>query len=238
MAKLSTGIQPALPFEATDAKVVYVRHRRARRYILRVLADGTLRVTLPRWGAKRDADAFVLQSREWIEKQQQRRREAPPAAPWGDGSEVLVDGVAMRLSVTREAGGAATVRVGETVVPPLARGRGDLPAQVQAWFRARAVRELPPLVHAHAAPLNVSVARVTVRDQRSRWGSCSRAGAITLNWRLLQMPAFVREYIVIHELMHRREMNHSPRFWRHVAAACPRYVEARKWLRVEGRKLL
>jgi predicted metal-dependent hydrolase len=77
-----------------------------------------------------------------------------------------------------------------------------------------------------------------VRDQRSRWGSCSRSGSITLNWRLVQMPPFVRDYIVIHELMHRREMNHSPRFWRHVAAACPRHLEARKWLRTEGKKLL
>lgn len=219
--------------------MVYVRHRRARRYIIRVLADGTLRVTLPRWGAKRDADAFVRQSREWIERQQQRRREMPHVQPWGDGSEVLVDGVAVRLSVTHDAGGVMVVRIGDAVVPALPRGRsGDVPTLVQAWFRAQAVQQLPPLVHAHAAPLNVSVTRVTIRDQRSRWGSCSRAGAITLNWRLLQMPSFVREYIVIHELMHRREMNHSPRFWRHVAGACPRYLEARKWLRIEGRKLL
>jgi predicted metal-dependent hydrolase len=195
--KLITGKpQPRLPFDAPDAQVVFVRHRRARRFILRVLPDGTLRVTLPRWGAKREAEAFVKQSRDWIEKQQRLRREQP----------------------VRPASAA------------------DLVAQRQ--LRARAAEELPPLVFAHAAELGITVTRVTVRNQQSRWGSCSRRGAITLNWRLVQMPPFVRDYIVIHELMHRREMNHSPRFWRHVASACPRHQEARTWLRTEGKKLL
>jgi predicted metal-dependent hydrolase len=232
-------MQPALPFEVTDVPVVYVRHRRARRYILRLLADGTLRVTLPRWGAKREAEAFVRQSRAWIEKQQQLRRDAPQSEPWRDGSHVLIDGVPARLSI--EAGEAdRTVRCGAAVVtPPSGRSHAaDLRTMVQRWLRVRATSELPPLVQAHAASLGIAVSRVTIRDQRSRWGSCSRQGSITLNWRLLQMPPFVREYIVIHELMHRREMNHSPRFWRHVAGACPRYLEARKWLRTEGKKLL
>ena len=92
-------------------------------------------------------------------------------------------------------------------------------------------------MQALAATHAVTVARVSIRNQQSRWGSCSRRGAITLNWRLVQVPPFVREYVLVHELMHRRELNHSARFWRHVAAACPRYLEARRWLHQDGAAL-
>jgi predicted metal-dependent hydrolase len=77
----------------------------------------------------------------------------------------------------------------------------------------------------------VEIQSVQVRAQRSRWGSCSRAGRISLNWRLIQTPEFVRDYIIVHELMHRREMNHSSRFWAHVQNAFPDYIEAERWLR-------
>lgn len=231
------AMQSRLPFDIADAPVVFVRHRRARRYILRILSDGTLRVTLPRWGAKREAEAFVRQSRAWIERQQRLRSEQPQSQAWTHGSAVLIDGVPAQLSVESTAHGL-TVRCGDAIVPSAQRGPNDVRAIVQRWLRARASRVLPALVDAQAAVLGLTVTRVSVRDQRSRWGSCSRGGSIALNWRLLQMPPFVRDYIVIHELMHRREMNHSARFWRHVAAACPRYLEARKWLRTEGKKLL
>jgi predicted metal-dependent hydrolase len=72
---------------------------------------------------------------------------------------------------------------------------------------------------------------VVVRDQRSRWGSCSHRREISLNWRLLQAPGFVRDYLVVHELMHLREMNHGARFWMHVEAACPGWREAEAWLK-------
>jgi predicted metal-dependent hydrolase len=169
---------------------VFVRHRWARRYILRVLDDGRLRVTLPRWGSKREARAFVEQSRTWIAKQLEKRDTRP------------------------------------AVVHP------DEPA-----LRRRAAQELPPALLALAAAHGIAVTRVSIRNQRSRWGACSALGSITLNWRLVFVPAFVREYVMLHELMHRRELNHSRRFWRHVAAACPRYQEARKWLLTDGQRL-
>lgn len=169
---------------------VFVRHRWARRYILRMLNDGTLRVTLPRWGSKREAMAFVERSATWIAGQQLKQRSRP------------------------------------AVVHP------DEPA-----LRARAAKELPGELLALAAVHDITVTRVSIRNQRSRWGACSSRGSITLNWRLILVPPPVREYVMIHELMHRREMNHSTRFWRHVAAACPHYQDARKWLLAEGPRL-
>ena len=183
---LPLASEPASHSTATT----FVRHRWARRYILRVLDDGTLRVTLPRWGSKREAAAFVEQSAPWIATQRDLRRQAP------------------------------------RVVRPDA-----------AALRARATKELPPLLRALAQAHGITVGRVSVRNQRSRWGACSAQGAITLNWRLILVPDFVREYVILHELMHRRELNHSRRFWRQVAAVCPRHQEARRWLLAEGRAL-
>jgi len=186
-------MQLALPLEADqglNTGTTFVRHRWARRYILRVLEDGTLRVTLPRWGSKREALAFVEQSRQWVAKQRERHRAAPK------------------------------------VVHP------DEPG-----LRARAKRDLPPQLLALAAQHDIRVAKVMVRNQKARWGSCSAAGVITLNWRLILVPDFVRDYVMLHELMHRRELNHSRRFWKLVAAVCPRHRDARKWLLTDGQRL-
>ena len=172
------------------APTVFVRHRWARRYILRVLDDGTLRVTLPRWGSQREALAFVETSQAWIDRQRQVRSARP------------------------------------AVVHP------DEPA-----LRQRALKTLPPTLKVLANTHGITVTRISIRNQSSRWGACSAAGAITLNWRLILVPDFVREYVMLHELMHRRELNHSERFWRHVRAVCPRHVEARQWLVTEGQRL-
>lgn len=173
-----------------SAPTVFVRHRWARRYILRMLDDGTLRVTLPRWGSKREALVFVDQSRRWIDRQRERRR-------------------------------AISHR----------------PVAEEPALRARAAEQLPLQLLELAERHSVVVSRVSIRNQRSRWGSCSARGSITLNWRLILVPDFVREYVMLHELMHRRELNHSRRFWRLVGAVCPQYQDARRWLLQEGQRL-
>ena len=110
------------------------------------------------------------------------------------------------------------------------------PDEIRA-LRLRAAAELTPQLLALATAHGLTVARVTIRDQRSRWGSCSPKGHIALNFRLLLMPPEVREYILIHELMHLKQANHSRRFWRLVEAAYPRFREAERWLRRHGSSL-
>jgi predicted metal-dependent hydrolase len=233
------------PRPATDAapappgdRVVFVRHRRARRYVLRVLDDGTLRVTLPRWGSKRDALAFAQQQDAWVRRQRAlRRAESPSARRWTPGSTVLLDGRPRLLEVAVH-DGERVLRCGDEVIPmPGDADPADLRPWVQRWLRRRAAKDLPLQLLALAAAHGVTVTRITVRNQQSRWGSCSRRGAIALNWRLVQVPPFVRAYVLVHELMHRREMNHSARFWTHVRAACPDTDAARHWLRSDGRQL-
>ena len=174
-----TGVSPIAP-------IYFVRHRRARRYLLRVEPDGRVRVTIPRGGSKREADAFVERHTEWVARQRAR---LTPSAVGAEERRVL-----------RE------------------RARADLPARLLDL----------------AAQHGMTVTGVSIRNQRTRWGSCGRDGRISLNWRLVLMPPAVRDYVLIHELMHLRRLDHSPAYWKLVAAACPGYREARQWLRING----
>ena len=101
-------------------------------------------------------------------------------------------------------------------------------------LRARARVELPARLLELAAGQHLDVSRVSIRDQRTRWGSCGRDGSICLNWRLVLMPPWVRDYVMMHELMHLRRLDHSAAYWTLVAGACPEYELARRWLREHG----
>ena len=233
-------MQLSLPWSDSDADspdaILFVRHRRARRYIIRVLPGGVVRVTLPRWGAKRDARAFVHASREWIARQRARQTlDTRSNHQWDHGTTILVDGRDAVIEV--DGGSRVTIRRdGEADVQLDASGT-SVRRTVEAWLRAKAAGELPARLQALAAQHGIEVPRISIRNQSSRWGACSPSGTITLNWRLVQVPTFVCDYVLLHELMHRRELNHSRRFWRLVTACCPRQAEAREWLRKEGKRL-
>ena len=217
-------------------RLCFVRHRRARRYVLRLRPDGSARVTVPRGGSLAEARRFAEKNAGWLERQLLRQALRPrEPETWRAGSEILFRGEPVRLEAGAN-GEAGLVRFGgETVA--VADAAGDLRPAVERHLRHLAVRELPPRVLELAAQHQLPVRRVTIRNQRSRWGSCSRRGTISLNWRLVQTPPFVRDYLVLHELAHLREMNHSRRFWDQVARLCPDYREAERWLKQHSRLL-
>ena len=101
-----------------------------------------------------------------------------------------------------------------------------------------ALRRIPPRVQQRAAQLGVRYGRVTIRNQRTRWGSCSSAGNLNFNCMLMLCPDDVIDYVIVHELCHRKEMNHSSRFWQLVAAVLPDYRTPRKWLKEHGPAIL
>ena len=199
------------------------------------------------------ARQFVERHAAWLERELQRLQAQPrkPAA-WKIGTEILLRGNAVRIEAgpngddkeiedppssgygaTSEDDAikeAETVRFGgESVrVPDPA---ADLRLAIEGHLRKLATRELPPRVLELATRHGLTVRRITVRSQKSRWGSCSRRGTISLNWRLIQTPTFVSDYICLHELMHLRQMNHSPRFWREMERVCPDYRMAERWLK-------
>jgi predicted metal-dependent hydrolase len=215
----------------------FVRHRRARRYVLRLCADGGARVTIPRGGSDAEAKRFVERNAAWLERQLLRQAAQPVRATfWPLGTEILFRGERVRLEAD---GGAHSgrVRFGEerVCVPNLV---GDLRPAVEWHLRNLAIRELPGRVAELAGLNQLMVRNVAVRNQRSRWGSCSRRGTVSLNWRLVQTPVFVRDYIILHELAHFKEMNHSRKFWNEVERMCPQYQKAERWLKQNSRALL
>ena len=210
--------------------LLLVRNPRARRYLLRLQPDGTARVTIPRGGSPAVARQFVERHVTWLERQWQRLQARPrKPATWQLGTEILLRGNTVRIEAGSD-GDVGIVRFGgESIrVPDRA---ADLRPAIEGHLRRRAARELHLRVLELAARHGLTVNRITVRSQKSRWGSCSRRGTISLNWRLIQTPAFVSDYICLHELMHLRQMNHSPRFWREVERVCPDYRLAECWLK-------
>lgn len=221
---------PLLRASPASPAVKLIRNPRARRYVLRVTDQAQIVVTVPRWGSVAEARRFAEQHTEWIARERLRRMTDGSARAWAAGDEIWVRGARVAIEID---GGVA--RAGD-VAAVIADG-ADLKAALQSALRAAAKRELPPRLMALADSAGLRVTRVSVRNQRSRWGSCSSRGSIALNWRLLQMPAEVRDYVLWHELMHLRRGDHSAAFWKLVAAVCPGYEQARAWLRAHGREL-
>ena len=229
-----TGHRPALRPEAERERIEFVRVRKARRYILRVRPDGTLRVTIPRGGSRVEALDFLRRHVAWIARERARVRCERAPVTWTHGSIVLFDGVAHTIHIDGSTGRPAACYADRSV--PV-ESTGDVREAIEHDLRQAARERLVPRLYELAGRLGLEVTRVTIRNQRSRWGSCSRSGAIALNFRLVQMPPSVRDYVLIHELMHLKQQNHGRRFWSLVEKACPAFREAERWLRREGRGL-
>ena len=224
------SLVPDLPLPAIE----FVRTPRARRYILRIRPDGSLRVTVPRWGSKREARDFVARQERWIARERQRVLQEQGARDWQGGSEIWLRGERVLVAVSPAPAGIVVSYGGRQVV---ARPDADVRAVVETDLRRLAREELEPRLRALAAVHDLQPGRVSIRNQRSRWGSCARDGNIALNFRLVQMPPPIRDYVLLHELMHLRQQNHSPRFWRLVEQACPGFKDAERWLRIQGKAL-
>ncbi|HSK07946.1 MAG TPA: SprT family zinc-dependent metalloprotease [Vicinamibacterales bacterium] len=216
--------------------VTCVRHPRARRYLLRVDEDGGIRVTLPRRGSRAEALRFVREKIDWIERERYRIALERATAGWVNARQALVDGCWVDLTILP--GDPPRVRVAGHEARARTAAAQDVASAAHQLLRAHAARVLPARIRALAAAHGYRVAGVAVRDQRSRWGSCSASGRISLNWRLVQMPPPVRDYILLHELAHIRHPDHSRRFWREVERLCPGYREARHWLAEHGGRAL
>ncbi len=236
------GELPAPPgqlllFEPTpqpaDPGMVFIRSDRARHYRLTLRRDGVAVTTIPRRGSEQEARRFVERHCAWLERARARQQARPrPAAVWTLGTSVLWRGQGEEIRPAGE-GGPPRVALGAEVFR-VARTDGDLRPALEAQFARRARIELPARAWELAAATGSVIKRVVIRSQRSRWGSCSGRGTISLNWRLIQAPDFVRDYIIYHELAHRREMNHSARFWACVETLCPAWRAAERWLKREG----
>lgn len=209
--------------------VVFKRHAQARRYIARVDSEGQIVLTLPRGGTQRDALSFANNHYEWLvdEKRKALLRRKEKGRLFA-GDQIWFRGERHPLGVVRD-WGRPILRFADQAVL-IADAEMDLARPLGQHLRGLAKKEFPVRTQYFADRHGVKFSRVAVRDQRTRWGSCSAAGTISLNWRLIMTPPETSDYIIIHELMHTEEMNHSHRFWRLVREACPDYKRHEDWL--------
>jgi predicted metal-dependent hydrolase len=214
-----------------DGVTVHIVFRpRARRYLLGLQADGTARLVVPRRGSEAEGIRFLERSEAWLLKRVvQWRSRSQARQSWGEEARFLFRGEEVGLRVETGEGRLRLCFSDQVVSVP--RALPDYREVVLGHLRRLAERELPVRTRELALLHGIVVHRISVRAQKTRWGSCSARGTISLNWRLIQAPCYVVDYLIIHELMHRREMNHSARYWKLVAKAFPDYRNAEQWLK-------
>ena len=218
------------------------RSPRARRIGLRISPVRGLEVVLPQRGRLPDIPALLQEKAAWITSALDRlgAHQLPPAVPLGEGTLLPYCGRDYRVIVASDTAPRATI-VRDDMEHTLTVGRThpneQLSSLLERWYRGEARRVIDGRVREFAARLGVTYSRLTIRDGRSRWGSCSSLGGLNFSWRLILAPPEILDYVVIHELAHRRELNHSSRFWAIVAAHCPAYRTHQRWLREHGAAL-
>lgn len=206
------------------------RSARARRYSLRVSRlDGRVTLTMPSSASRARALDFAREKADWI---RDRLAERPSEMLVGYGAVLPVDG--LDLEVVPGARNRLVFGTGRIEIS--ARSK-SVPAAVAGLLRAHARDRLVAAADGFSTELGRPYSRITLRDTRSRWGSCSTDGALMFSWRLILAPRDVLDYVVAHEVAHLQEMNHGPGFWALVENLWPDYRQDRAWLRSNGEEL-
>ena len=206
---------------------------RAHRMTLRVEPTrGVIQVVVPAGHSEYEAARFVGRHVAWVRS---RLAALPPARPFVDGASIPVLGVEHRVRHDPMLRGVGRCVAGELCVGGQSEHLGR---RVRDLLIIESRRLLGERAHAMAAVLEARVRGISVRDTRSRWGSCTASGRLSFSWRLILSPESVFNYVVAHEVAHLREMNHSPRFWAEVARLTSEAAGARAWLRCNGPALL
>ena len=213
------------------------RHRRARRYTLRIHpSDREAILTMPPRGTIIEAKDFAQRHGGWIAA---RLGRLPKAAPFLPGTIVPLRGVAHRIVHRATMRGTVWTEVrdsGERILC-VAGGGEHIERRVLDYLKREARKDLQKASLFYAQALGVKVRRLSIRDQSSRWGSCTSAGSLSFSWRLILAPPYVLDYLAAHEVAHLVEMNHSARFWRVVAKVCGHVERAKTWLDTHGNDL-
>lgn len=214
--------------------ITFKRHAAARRFTLRLARDGSgFTMTLPRRASMADARAFALKSEGWMLKALSRRIAKVEIA---DGAVIMLRGVEHTLRATGKVRGHV-IHDAEARVIHVPGAAHHLKRRLVDWLKAEAAHDLDVASTKYAIAMAATFRKLNVRDQKSRWGSCSSDGVLSYSWRLILAPASVLEYVAAHEVAHLREMNHSTRFWRLVLTHCPDSRDAKAWLKLYGSRL-
>ncbi|MGI9383001.1 MAG: M48 family metallopeptidase [Methyloligellaceae bacterium] len=251
-----TGDSFELKVAGLDTPVEVRRSARAARLILKVneARRGAV-LTMPPHASLAEASDFLTRHFDWL---QTRLAAIPEPIPFADGARVPLRGIEHVLQfagpvrrrgvVWTEAGDEIRDRPtdwsGEAMPASSPRPRicvagetDHAPRRLKDWLAREAKKDLTARVAWHGDALGLKAKRISVRDQSTRWGSCSSTGVLSFSWRLILAPHFVLDYVAAHEVAHLKEMNHSPAFWRLVRQSMARTDEAKRWLKTHGAAL-
>lgn len=211
------------------------RSLRARYVRLEVRAETGLTLVVPRYYDLEELPGLLLKKTCWIlDKLAEFGKESTPAAEreirYGDLVPYL--GGYLQIVNNDDVGtGAGIKRIKDKLVVNQSARDGELLPAVEKWYRQQAKRLIRKRVGELSPIMGVTYGRLTIRNTRTRWGSCSPQGNLSFNWKLAMVPEPVVDYVIVHELTHRKQMNHSRKFWKLMDEHCPRWPEHRKWLR-------
>ncbi len=224
--------------DGTDVAVTFRHNARARRIILRIdkKGDGVV-LTIPPGTSRSAALNFAAGQAVWIRTRLQGRA---GKTGFTDGALIPVRGLQHRIAHRPDARGTVWVEEAEDAPTPLLCVAGDeahLPRRAQDWLKRQARADLKEACNHYATVMDLRYTRISIRDQSSRWGSCSSSGGLSFSWRLVLAPADILDYVAAHEVAHLQEMNHGPDFWALVEAHCRKTRYARQWLKANGASL-
>jgi predicted metal-dependent hydrolase len=233
LVKRPKNIEPALlAVEGRSIAVSFRRNARARRLVLRLSRDrcGVI-VTLPPRVSRSEALDFARKSSRWIGE---RLKSEPADRPLRAGEEIVIRGEGRQIVHSGLRRGIVALTDTTVIV---SGDEAHLARRLAEWLKAQAKRDLISASEFYAGAMGVKFHRLSVRDQRSRWGSCSSDGTLSYSWRLILAPPFVLDYVAAHEVAHLKHMNHSRNFWRLVLTHCPHAGRAKSWLKAHGPEL-
>ncbi|WP_342640701.1 M48 family metallopeptidase [Rhodoligotrophos ferricapiens] len=237
--KVTTPKITALRIDDVSVPLVIRRNARARRMILRLSPDGDgVVLTLPPRASERAGLDFAARNGNWILS---RLNDQPQRIEFYPGQKLPLRGEPYEIvhepAVVRGRGVVHATSAGDRSLLIVHGEAAHLSRRLTDWLRKQAKADLAAASDRYASAMGVRYKRIAIRDQKSRWGSCAADGRLSYSWRLILTPSFVLDYVAAHEVAHLIEMNHSDRFWALVVRHCPRWREARHWLKINGSAL-
>lgn len=237
-SKFEHGEEIAL--ENCEIPVKFHRHPKARRLTLRVSATNrSAIITAPPFCTDHETLNFLEMNRSWLHKQFEK---IPAAVPFTCECELPLRGIPHKINFAGQVRGKGVVWIetSKQQQMPIIQVSGTpqfAPRRLKTWLISQARKDFYERTQWHANNLGLKFKKIMIKDQRSRWGSCSSTGVLSYSWRLILCPADVLDYVAAHEVAHLKEMNHGPNFWALVKETLPTYEAPKNWLRDHGTDL-